>query len=119
MNFAAGNNAAYAVIFTSVRPGNDSEYAEFADRVEHLATLDPGFVAIESVRDSDGRGITVSYWRDLESVRRFKALSEHRDAQLRGRESWYTRYSVAVCHIERSYTFESSDGGDRSLPERR
>jgi heme-degrading monooxygenase HmoA len=107
MTFAAGNNAAYAVIFTSIRPGNDSEYAEFADRVEHLATLEPGFVAIESVRDSEGRGITVSYWRDLESIRRFKELGDHLEAQERGRQSWYSRYTVSVCHIERAYSFES------------
>lgn len=118
MYFATRHDAAWAVIFTSVRPGSDAEYAEFAARVEHLAMLDSGYVAIESVRDAEGRGITVSYWRDLEAVRRFKALGDHREAQLRGRTSWYSRYTVAVCRIERSYQFEAGDEGDSEIPTR-
>ena len=70
----------YAVIFTS-HQAHDEGYAETSARMEELGREQPGFLGIESVRGDDGLGITVSYWSDLESIRAWKAQSEHREAQ--------------------------------------
>src|SRR5262249_44173993 len=52
-----------AVIFTSQRAaGGDAAYAAAADAMEALAARQPGYLGIESARDADGFGITVSYW---------------------------------------------------------
>ncbi len=48
--------------------------------VELASTL-PGFLGIESVRDGDGVGVTVSYWDSLEAVRAWGQHAEHREAQ--------------------------------------
>ena len=54
----------YAVVFSSLRNQEDAEgYAEAAERMMTLATQQPGYLGAESVRDADGVGITVSYWR--------------------------------------------------------
>ena len=51
----------YAVIFTSQRTDSDRGYGRMADRMATLASQIPGFLGMESVRDSKGLGVTVSY----------------------------------------------------------
>jgi len=68
-----------------------------------LAKSIPGFISVESARSVIG--ITVSYWKDLESISNFKRLSDYRNAQQRGRDQWYRNYRVRVCSVERDYSF--------------
>lgn len=68
----------YAVIFTSERTDGDNQYAEMADEMLKLATVQPGFLGVESARE--GVGITVS--------------------------NWYLTYKTRVCKVERDYGFE-------------
>lgn len=96
----------YAVIFTSRRTPIDDGYDAVGERMEALAREQPGFLGIESVRAADGRGITVSYWRDLESIRAWRQHEEHRAAQARGRADWYAAYEVRVCRVEREHGFD-------------
>jgi heme-degrading monooxygenase HmoA len=94
----------YAVIFTSLRtPGDESGYGSMAERMVTLAAQQPGFLGIESVREE--LGITVSYWRDLESIRNWKANAEHREAQRRGRSEWYAGFTLRIAKVERAYSF--------------
>lgn len=58
----------YAVIFSSQRTKGDSGYGEMAERIVALATQQPGFLGVESVRGTDGFGITVSYWSSEEAI---------------------------------------------------
>lgn len=94
----------YAVIFTSTL-ADDRGYAEVAERMNELAAQQPGYLGIESARGADGFGISVSYWRDAESMRAWKANVEHLEAQKRGRESFYARYVTRVAKVERDYEF--------------
>ena len=73
--------------------------------MEELAAQQPGYLGIESARGADGLGITVSYWRDRESIAAWKANLEHREAQSHGREQWYSRYVVRVAKVEYDYAF--------------
>ena len=91
----------YAVIFTSLRTDGDHGYAAMARQMLELAASQPGFLGVESAREQ--LGITVSYWADLESIRRWKAHSAHREAQRLGRETWYAEYRVRIAKIERDY----------------
>ncbi len=98
----------YAVVFTSQRTDADAAgYAAAADRMVELAARQPGFLGIESARQPDGTGITVSYWSSLEVIRNWKRQVEHMSAQERGRSTWYHRYRVRVCRVERDYAFEA------------
>ena len=91
----------YAVIFSSLQ-GDDLEgYAETAARMLELAAAQPGFLGVESARED--LGITISYWADLESIKRWKAHAEHREAQKMGRERWYSAYRTRIALVERDY----------------
>jgi heme-degrading monooxygenase HmoA len=95
-----------AVVFTSLRTAGDDGYGQTAEEMVALAAAQPGFLGMESARGADGLGITVSYWRDEESIRRWRAHADHLAAQRAGRERWYRAYRARVCRIEREYGFE-------------
>ncbi len=77
-----------------------------AASMEALAKEQPGFLGIESARDS--LGITVSYWADQQAARGWKQVAAHLVAQRRGREVWYQDYRVRVATVERDYGMRSS-----------
>ncbi len=93
----------YAVIFTSIRTTIDSDYYEMTDFILELAKQQKGFLGVESARNEVG--ITVSYWESLEAIKNWKAHSEHRIAQRRGRNEWYKCYKTRIAKVERDYGF--------------
>ena len=104
---APGPAPYYAVIFSSTLSDNAEGYGEMADRMVELAREQEGFIDVESAsRTSEGFGITVSYWRDLESIRRWKAQSEHAAAQRMGRDAFYRSYKLRIARVERDYGFD-------------
>lgn len=107
--------AYFAVIFTSHRTdAHDDEYAAVAARMAELAEEQPGFLGIDSARDPDGRGITVSYWRSEADIAAWKAVAEHVDAQRAGRSRFYDWYSTRVARVERQYEYRA-DGSDTDI----
>jgi len=93
----------YAVIFTSQKIDEDKGYNKMADRMVELLSNQDGFLGFESAREE--LGITVSYWRDEASIKKWKSNLEHQEAQKLGKEIWYTRYKVRVAKVERDYQF--------------
>jgi len=49
-------------------------------------------------------GITVSYWRDLESIKQWKNQAEHLEAQAVGKSRWYSAYTTRIALVERDYS---------------
>ena len=105
----------YAVIFAArlrdpgaeldADPDADRGYHEPAARMTELAAEQPGFLGVETARDPDGFGITVSYWRDEASIAAWKAHAEHALTRERGRALWYGGYTLRVARVERAYGF--------------
>lgn len=96
----------YAVIFSSQRAEGADGYAETAHRMMELAKRQPGYLGLESSRNREGFGITVSYWRSLEDIAAWKANAEHLEAQRRGRERWYASYTLQIAKVERADFWE-------------
>ncbi len=95
----------YAVIFTSVRTEIDDGYSKMSNKMEQLVKQQPGFLGFDSVRNE--AGITVSYWKDLESIKNWRDNAEHQIARLNGRKKWYKYFSVRIAIVEREYNFDS------------
>ena len=82
-NFAATPEPPYyAVIFSSLRQGGDNGYGQTADRMVELASEQPGFLGVESLRGADGFGITVSYWESEDAIKNWKRNAEHSEVSL-------------------------------------
>ncbi len=91
----------YAVIFTSLRHEGDNGYGDMAGKMVELASKQSGFLGVESAREDVG--ITVSYWSDLESIKKWKKNIEHQEAQKLGREQWYSSFKTRISKVERDY----------------
>ena len=95
----------WAAIFTSIRTEGEGGYGAMSEAMADLAARQPGYLGMESARE--GVGITVSYWRDLDSIAAWKADLKHLAAQKQGREAWYKAYTVRIARVERDYGFEA------------
>ena len=92
-----------AVIFSSQRAGDEEGYQAMSALMVKLALAQAGCLGAESTRDSEGFGITVSYWTDEQAVVAWKADSQHRIAQQLGRERWYEDYQIRIATVTRAY----------------
>ncbi len=96
----------WAVIFTSERvsgegASNGAEYGRIAEQMTNLARTQPGFLGVESVRDHNGGGITVSYWQSPEAIRNWRNHPRHQAVRQRAGE-WYRGYRIRICKVERA-----------------
>jgi heme-degrading monooxygenase HmoA len=97
----------YAVIFASVRTPADNEgYGAAAERMAQLASQQPGYLGVDSVRGTNGVGITVSYWSSEEAIVAWRRNAEHTIVREHGRKNWYAEYELRVAKVERAYGFK-------------
>ncbi|RMB63489.1 antibiotic biosynthesis monooxygenase [Dokdonia sinensis] len=94
----------YAVIFTSKQTSVNRDYQMAAQHLEELAQGMSGFLGIDHARADIG--ITISYWKTLEDIARWKAQRDHQEAQKKGKSQWYEQYRVRICKVEREYGFD-------------
>ena len=91
----------YTAIFTSILKEHHPGYEEMAEKMVALAKQQDGFLGIDSTRAEIG--ITVSYWRDLESLRAWGKNSEHLIAKQKGKEEWYVKHITRIAKVEMEY----------------
>jgi len=94
----------YAVMFTNQLSDDDAGYAEMGEKMFELAMEQPGCLGVETTRDVSGFGITISYWRDEESIKAWKSVTSHEAAQRTGIKRWYEHFEVRVAKVERAYS---------------
>ena len=70
-----------------------------------LASEQQGFIGVESVREDSGLGITVSYWKDEDSINAWKHQIDHKEAQRLEKQKWYKRYMLRISKVEKAYGF--------------
>jgi heme-degrading monooxygenase HmoA len=102
----------YSVIFASQRTTNENGYSEMADLLDQLAKDQPGYLGVEYARDASGFGITVSYWRDLDSIAKWKAQATHAQAQKLGKSDWYAGFELRIAKVERTYNFRAQSSNE-------
>ena len=73
----------YAVIFTSERTPGDKGYSDMSKAMVEAVQLQPGFLGFETARNEIG--ITVSYWKDEESIRKWRGHEKHKLARKIGK----------------------------------
>ena len=99
----------WVVLFTSRRTSQDAEgYGRMAEAMAALAAKQPGYLGLESTRDADGIGITLSYWASEQAIHDWKRVAAHAEAQRLGHERWYEDFALRVARVERAYTKATS-----------
>lgn len=96
----------YAVIITSkLNPMTDdvqAKYLAMSERMYRLAQKQAGFLGMDYARDGIV-GITISYWRSLDDIEKWKTHGEHMAVKAIGRREFYASYEIRICRIEREY----------------
>ena len=83
-------------------------YDAEAARMEEMAASQPGYLSFTSYTAEDGEVIALSEWADEQSAGSWGAQVEHREAQRRGRESYYESYTLFACADPRIHHFDRS-----------
>lgn len=91
----------YAVIFTYKRTSDSEGYAEMSARVNEIVKSQPGFLGVEDAFSDIG--ISVSYWKDLDSIKGWQKNLDHGEAKAKGKEIWYSQYKVRIAKVEMEY----------------
>jgi heme-degrading monooxygenase HmoA len=95
-----------AVIFeVKPNPGRREAYLDAAARLRpYLAEID-GFISIERFESltEPGKMLSLSFWRDAESIRQWRNVEAHRKSQDLGRRSLFADYRLTVAEVIRGY----------------
>ncbi|HXJ01806.1 MAG TPA: antibiotic biosynthesis monooxygenase [Micropepsaceae bacterium] len=95
-----------AVIFEVwIAPERQQDYLAIAARLKPELERMDGFISIERFQSLSDQGklLSLSFWRDEESVRAWRNHADHRSAQRAGRESIFRDYRLRIVSVLRDY----------------
>lgn len=99
------------ILFRSrLTPAAGADYQSFDAELEGLVKQNPGYVSHKGYQAADGERLTLVWFKDEESLRAWRTLPRHAEAQRRGREAWYEHYTMDVAQVVRSSRFQRSGG---------
>lgn len=99
----------YAVIFEFwPAPGRREDYLELAKSLREEVMRSEGFISVdrfESLYD-EGKLLSLQFWRDEESIAKWRNNLEHRRMQHLGRGGVFKDYRLRIAKVERDYTMQ-------------
>ena len=99
------------VFRSRLRPEADAHgYSELAREMEALARSAPGFVDFKTFAAEDGERVSIIVFESLDEQAAWRHDPDHREAQRRGRDHFYTAYSISVSEELRVSSFRAPDG---------
>ena len=105
-----------AVIFEAdIVPSQQTRYLALATELKLLLADIEGFISIERFQSltTEGKVLSLSWWRDEESVVLWRKNLLHKAAQAEGRVSIFSFYRICVVQTLRDYT--SAPRGDQHV----
>lgn len=104
-----------AVIFeANAEPAHQARYLQLAAELKPLLADIDGFIDIERFQSltTDGKILSLSWWRDEEAILRWKQNLFHQAAQAEGRASIFACYRIRVAQVVREYATETGGRAD-------
>jgi heme-degrading monooxygenase HmoA len=95
-----------AVIFEVwIAPERQQDYLSIAARLKPELERMDGFISIERFQSlaEGGKLLSLSFWRDEDSVKAWRNHADHRKAQAAGRESIFRDYRLRIVSVLRDY----------------
>ncbi|PWB23821.1 antibiotic biosynthesis monooxygenase family protein [Flavobacterium sp. HTF] len=108
-----------AVIFEVIpNKGKKEEYLDIAAKLRPELDAIEGFISIErfqSFNDPE-KVLSLSFWRDEESIQEWRNLEMHRYAQAKGRNEVFKDYHLRIATVVRDYgMFERKEAPEDSF----
>jgi len=98
-----------AVIFEfTPAPGRFPDYMALVATLKADLEKADGFVSLERFESitTPGKYVSLQFWRDEESVRKWRNLQKHREAQAKGRAGIFSSYRLRIAQVLRDYTMD-------------
>jgi heme-degrading monooxygenase HmoA len=95
-----------AVIFEAFpAEGKWQEYLDIAASLRPELNKIEGFISIERFQSiaNKEKVLSLSFWKDEESITRWRNVELHRQAQVKGRSSIFNDYHLRVANVVRDY----------------
>ncbi|TPG40265.1 antibiotic biosynthesis monooxygenase family protein [Flavobacterium pectinovorum] len=95
-----------AVIFEVIpNEGKKEEYLDIAASLRPKLDDIDGFISIERFQSFSNpeKVLSLSFWRDEESIQQWRNLEMHRDAQSKGRNEVFKDYHLRIATVVRDY----------------
>src|SRR5512146_306167 len=92
-----------------VSPAEQAEYNTTGARMMEIATAIPGFISFREYQARDGEFLGITEWASAEALKQWRDHPEHRKAQARGRDLFYTEYEVVICKPLHEYSFKQKE----------
>lgn len=106
-----GTDQPVVTVFRS-RLRDDAEangYGELAAEMEARARQMPGFVDFKTFVAADGERVSLVVFDTVAHHEAWRDDPEHRSAQRRGRDEFYSEYTISVCSELRRRHFDTND----------
>ena len=110
----------YAVIFeVEPKPGRRQDYLDIAAALRPELEKIDGFISIERFASltTEGKMLSLSFWRDADAVKRWREHDRHHRAQLKGRAEIFADYRISVAEVARQYTLLDRTEAPQQMPE--
>jgi heme-degrading monooxygenase HmoA len=98
-----------AVIFEfTPAPGRFPDYMALVGQLKPELEKAEGFISLERFESitAPGKFVSLQFWRDEESVRKWRNLQQHREAQKQGRAGIFASYRLRIAGVLRDYTMD-------------
>jgi heme-degrading monooxygenase HmoA len=98
-----------AVIFEfTPREGRFPEYMELVGQLKPELDKAEGFLSIERFESitTKGKFLSLQFWKDEESVKKWRNLQKHREAQKKGRAGIIASYRLRIAGVIRDYSMD-------------
>ena len=95
------------IVFRSrVKEGVEDAITEVGGRMYEIASSMPGFVSYKDFVAEDGENVSIIEFESPETLAAWRDQPEHKVAQQRGRDEFFTEYHIQVCTPVRDYGFK-------------
>ena len=96
------------VFRSHLRDDAPADYLLLADELEARARTFPGFVEFKMFTAADGERLALVTFASDAAEAAWRDDAQHRAAQQRGRDAFYSEYDVAVCTVQHRRTWKRS-----------
>ena len=110
----------FVVVFeVQPKPGREQVYLDIAASLKPALEEIDGFISVERFRSvsAPGKLVSISFWRDEASVKRWREHNRHHLAQLSGRAQIFADYRISVAEIERQYGMFERAQAPQTMPD--
>ena len=98
-----------AVIFEfTPREGKFPEYMRLVGELKPELDRAEGFISLERFESitTPGKFVSLQFWKDEESVKKWRNVQKHRAAQKQGRAGILASYRLRIAGVIRDYTMD-------------